>query len=228
MSNINVILGESSFERITSRIASILADEIANQIDLNTTALALEEAKPTPDQALIDFYTLNIESLPSRVWQERIIKVDVIEMPFLNVFFTDNPLDELTTQSTQVGENRIVLEMKQAGISTADDTGDALANAKLQRLAGIVRQIIMDQEYMRLGFNKDASDMIIGYRKCENLLITQPENGGDDANSIVSARLDVIVKATEEVRQIPGVPLQESATTIRVNDPEKGYFWEIK
>ena len=113
MSKINGILQYSNYEIVRSKIASILADELANQASLNQTALTEEEAKPDPDEALIAFYNLNIDCIPGEVYEERFIRPQPNEYPLINVVLTNVPLDQGTSNTKQEGVNKYQIEFYQ-------------------------------------------------------------------------------------------------------------------
>lgn len=226
MSIISNIIAESNFEIIRSKIAIILADELANQKALNIAAKANEEAKPEPDPLLIAFYQLNIDSIPGEVFEERFTRITKPEFPVLNVVFVASPLDALITNSSQVSVARYSIEAYASAGDSVDDPGDKLASIKLHRLLAISRSIIMNPNYIRLGF--DTVPYIIGYRQCVNIIIGQPEEGADDVKHSIFGKFDVNVKCTEDVENLSGLPLEISNTVVKLFDTEKGFSWKYE
>ena len=197
MSVIQNIIDYSNFELIRSRIASILADELANQKILYAALLAAELAKPEPDPVLVVKYELNIDSIPDKVWEERFRRPDPSEFPVINVVFTQAPLDDLITGSTEIGVDSYQIEVYQQGKDKEDNRGDYLSSIKLHRLLAIARTIIMNPNYVRLGFN--TQPLIIGYRQATGILIGQPDEGLDDAINTISGKFIINVKTNEGV-----------------------------
>ena len=171
MSKIDYILGTSNFELVRSKIAQILLIELTNQKALNVAALALEEAKPTPDPGLIAEYELNISCIPDVVWEERFIRPQPCDYPMVNVVFTNAPLNEGTSHSVQIGENKYQIEGYTDAKSKDSKNGDVLATLKLHRLLSICRNIIMDRNYVQLELE---GQNIVGYRRVEDIVIAQP------------------------------------------------------
>lgn len=223
MSQIDYILRYSNFEIIRSKIAAILADELASQKTLNQAALAAEEAKPTPEQALIDFYTLNIDCIPSKVWEERFFRFQPSEMPAINIVLLNVPLVEAISHTQQMGENKYQIEIYQSAKSKDNQDGDVLASFKLHRLLEIIRAILMNRNYVDLGLSG-----IIGYRQVRDIVIGVPNIGADNAQSMIYGKLDLIVKSNETVEDLSGVELQLHATTMQIDESGKGYYWEIE
>lgn len=107
MSNISSIIELNNFEIIRTKIAQILAAEIANQIVLIDAELALPAT--TEERAkILEFYKA---SLPTSVWEDRFLDPGEEEMPFMNVVFVDSPQDENISHETQIGTNTYIVEM---------------------------------------------------------------------------------------------------------------------
>ena len=222
MSKIDFILPYSKFEQIRSKIASILADELSNQLSLNQAELIVEEAKQTPSQSLIDFYNLNISCIPDKVWEERFYRPQPEEMPLINVVLLNVPLNEGTSHESQIGENKYQIEVYQSAKCNEDDNGDVLATLKLHRLLAIIRLILMNKNYIDLELPGS-----VGRRQTQDIIIGLPNIGADNANSMIFGKIDLLVKATEAITDLDGVPLEISGTTMKIFDSEKGYYWEI-
>ena len=230
MSKINNIIGEAYFELIRSRIATILSDEFANQKTLNEIALAEEEAKPTPDQSIIDSLKLNLSAIPDKIWEERFKRPEqkeLIDSPVVNVIFLNAPLTDNVTVSTQIGDDTYTIQVYTGNKEPEEEKpkreGDSLSSIKLHRTLAMIRAILMNQNYQQLGF--DTSPYPIGYVRANNIQIGQPDNGADDANNAIMGKIDLVVKVSEGVEQITGVELALSQTTVKLYDTEKGYFW---
>lgn len=222
MSSITQILPYSNFELIRSKIASILADELAHQKTLNTDELAIELAKPSPDAALVEFYELNISCIPDKVWEERFFRTQQEEMPLVNVILLNVPLNEGSSNTGQVGENKYQIEVYQHAKSKSGNDGDVLATLKLHRLLAIIRAILMDRNYIALELPEQ-----VRRRQAQDISIGVPKTGADDANCNIFGKIDLLVKSIESVEDLTGVTAVIGLTNMRIFDSEKGYYWEV-
>lgn len=225
MAEISNILSYANYELIRSRIGYILADELANQKALNEAELIIEQAKPVPDQDLIDLYELNISCIPDKVWEERFIKPQPADYPMVNVVFTGAPLNEGTSHSQQIGTDKYVIECYTDAKSEDEKKGDELASLKLHRLLAICRSILMNRVYVRLGFN--SVPYIVGSRIVGDIMIAQPTDGADNAKSSIYGKLDLLVKTNEIVNDLDTTPLNISYTNMKIYDSELGYYWQV-
>lgn len=228
MSIITQIISEANFEIVRSRIAAILADEFANQKTLNDAALLIEEAKPTPDPAIIAALQLNLSAIPERIWEEKFkrpCQKELIDSPVVNVIFTNAPLTDNTSVCTQIGNDTFSIEVytgnAEPGEEQPEREGDSLASIKLQRCLAIIRAIIMNPNYQQLGFTENFVNNVVA----NNIQIGQPDDGADNANNTIRGKIDIAVKIAEGVEQITGVVLALNETTLKLYDTEKGYYW---
>lgn len=223
MSKISNIIGPGNFEIIRTQIALILATEFAEQRVKNQAVIDDTEATPAEKEVS----QLNLDSIPTEVWEERFVRPQPGEYPLVNVVLTNVPLTDGTSHSVQLTEDKYQIEVYQNAITTDDGGGDYLATIKLHRLLSIIRGILMDRNYVRLGF--DTAPFIIGSRRCEDIVIAQPNFGANDSNYSIHGKIDLLVKTNEEVEDITGVPLLISNTdnTIKLLEKENGYTWTI-
>lgn len=216
----SVLLG-GSFEIVRSKICEILADELNNQRVLNQEALDAELLLPVDeqDQALIYAYNLNLQSIPTRVYEERNTKITSAEIKVLNVLFTgvDNVI--LTTNSKQDVEAVFIVEAFQTSYSTEEDEGDKLSAIKLHRLINICWKIMHDRNF--LDFEESS---IVGRRTVDKIDIGNIQDGASDADFMTYGSFNIRVKISESVREYQGIPLLESNTIAKVSDT-KGYAW---
>lgn len=229
MSVITQIIDKANFELVRSRIASILADELANQKSLNQAELVIEEAKPEPDPLIIAALELNISAIPDKVWEERFKRPQPKEYtinPLINVIFVNAPLADLQTVSTQNGDDTFMIEIyggdREPPEEEPDNEGDSLSSIKLQRCLAICRSILMSPNYQRLGF--DALPYFVGKVSAGGMQVSQPDDGADNTNNLIYGKFNLTVKISETVEQVTGVLEESSETTYKVSD-EKGYFW---
>lgn len=225
MAEINEILSYANYEIIRDRISYILAIELANQKALNVAELALEQAKPTPNQDLIDLYELNISCIPGKVWLERFLRPQPSEYPMVNVVFTGAPLNEGSSHTLQNGVDRYIIECYQDAKSSENRKGDELASLKLHRVLAICRAILMDRNYVRLGFN--SAPYIVGSREVRDLMIAQPVSGAENSHHAIYGKIDLLVKTTEVVPDLTGVDLNISYTEMKIYDSDLGYYFQV-
>lgn len=171
-------------EIIRDQIAAILAIEVENQ-----RQLAISQLK-NPD----DFsFSVFIER--SRPWESR-------EMPLVNVLFDndrfDNKGSDIIKEQKAVGTFYIDCYGKKAADET--NTGDELASKEVDRIARLVRNIIMAGEYTYLG---------LGYRELgtgNNLVFKRyimrrekfmPNINQDGYENIIACRLILEVEYKE-------------------------------
>lgn len=206
---IDHIISTSNLELVRTRIAFILADELTNQATL------INEGTPTDDQQI------TLDSLPSKVYEERFIRPAEGEFPMMNVVLVSNPLSSLTGFEQQTDIARFNIEIYSEGISSDGTDGDTLATIKLQRLLMLSRSILMDQKYRTLNFEKG----FIGKRTAADLNIAQPEKGLD-SGYVINGQISLMVQVYESQEQLQGTELNESATEQLLSD-EKGFYYEI-
>lgn len=217
MALINTIIEAGNFERVRTRIVQILTTELANQIVLVDEALETE----TNEARIRELKEIKA-CIPTKVWEERFKKPIDNMMPYLNVLLINAPNDMLTTTTTQIGETLYTIESWQEAYDEDEEGGDQLAAKQLHRLLSICRKILMDPNYRDLLFNDEP---IIGYRKCEDVVIAQPDGGSENARNGIYGKIDCIVKLHETVPTYEGVELLGNDTNLKINKSEQGYFW---
>ena len=229
MSVISEIIDKANFELVRSRIASILADELANQKVLNQAALDAENLLPTPDPVIVAALELNLSAIPDRVWEDRFKRPQSEEYtinPLINVIFANAPLNDLQTVSTQSGDDTFMIEVYAGDREPVEEEptneGDSLASIKLQRCLAICRAILMNPNYQKLGF--DTLPLFVGKVSAGSMQISQPDEGADITNNLIYGKFNLTVKISETVEQVTGVLEDLSETTYKVSD-DKGYFW---
>lgn len=212
MSDIGYIIGESNTEKVRDRIALILAENLANQ-----RTLIEAETTPTPEMLL------TLEAIPEKVFLERFVRPSEDEYPWLNVILDSSPLDELTGIESQTDIAKFTIQSVAKAKSTNDKDGDEKAAILLHRLLMLCRHIIMSPVHITLDFEPG----FIGSVTAGNLLISQPDKGIDNGY-LIGGQITVAVKIEETQNKIEGVPLNESGTTHKLYDTEKGFYYEIQ
>jgi uncharacterized protein (TIGR02145 family) len=218
MALINEILGIGTFELVRSRIAQVLATELANQKVLLNTAIN----DPETDPSLLPIYQLSYDSIPNEVWEERFIRPTEVILPFLNVVYVESEFDR-TSNSNQNGDAKFMIEVWQSSPSTDEYNGDQRASLKLSRLLAICRQIIKDRHYLGLGLQRS----IVGYINPKSIRIAQPDSGADNAANMIYGNIHLTAKMDEVVNGIPGELLDAVYTDMLLNSTSKGVRWEI-
>lgn len=188
------IIQQQKFELIRNKIAEILAVEIANQYTLSQLS-----------------YLLDL-----KVWTERIIAFDSVDLPCINVSFSDGNYDGQTAITTDGSYNYNIDIYTSA---TVGNEADALAMIKLQRIMGICRVILEYPTYNTLTFVKPY----IFRSKVASLSIANPND--KNTENVVMGRLVLAVKAPETNELNSFGACSEISTTVKLHDTEKGYYW---
>lgn len=188
------------FERILDQICIILATEIANQFIL------------TYDP------TLDIEG----VHKERIVAFNHSELPAVNVTYDASEYERQDMTQTD-GINRYVIECTTFAKSTTDDLGDGLAKVKCNRMLAVVRAILEDPRYKKLGLDTEA---FIEHREVQAIEFGRMGQG--DACHVMFGRLIFSVRAPEyPASYVQPIPVGGQDTTVRLEGTNKGYIWTL-
>lgn len=225
MAQIDYIIEESNTEKVRDRIAFILSVELANQKVLIEARIIVLEAitSPTPEElSELEMLRLSLLSIPEKVWLERFVRPSEGEYPVLNVILLNNPLSELTGFENQTDKARFNIEVYSMAKNEEETDGDLKASQILQRLLFICRHILMSPHVDTLNFDPG----IIGSKIASDLQITQPDEGINNGY-LINGQFSLMVKILETQKKLEGVELQESATTHRLYDTEKGYYYQI-
>ncbi len=198
MAVINYVIPEQSFEKIRSKIAVILADEIANQFTLTSDPL-----------------------FNATVWLERFIPFDKTELPAINVYFNSTNFDD-KTQNTNRGTNIYNIECIVSAKDTDSENGDKIALFNVQKLVGVIRFILENQNYFKLGF----SENFIFSTLVSAVNISQPQNN-QDGTHVASAQLTFEVVAGEYNGELQVTPSAFFTTQIKLAETDKGFFIQI-
>jgi hypothetical protein len=195
MSVITTLIPAQSFETVRDKIGAILADEVHNQSVLDNN---------NPD-------------LDAIVWIERLVPFDKTELPAINVMLSNGKYDGQTIAQHD-GTYNYNIDVHTSAKSTANNNGDKLAMLKLQRLLGIVRAIIHNPKYVRLGF---AAPFII-HRGIETLQISDPQINGDALHSVMG-RLVLSVKVPETAELSAPVAIAGNTTAVKLQLTDNGF-----
>jgi hypothetical protein len=182
-------------EIIRDQIAAILAVEVENQ-----RQIAIAELKDPDDFSFLVF----VER--SRPWESD-------EMPLVNVLFDNDRFDNKGSDVTKEQKATGTFYLDCYGNKAADETntGDELASKEVDRIARLVRNIIMAGEYRQLAF---------GYRELgtgNNLVFKRyimrrekfmPNINQDGYENIIACRLTLEVEYKELSPQAVPVDLE--------------------
>lgn len=188
---------EQNFEIVRDRIGIILADELPSQATLNAN----------PD-------------LDAKVSSERFIPVGHTDTPLVNVALARGNFDNNKVVSTD-GTYTYFIDVYTSSPSSDGVDGDAEASRKLHRLLGVIRAILEAPVYNRLGLAPPS----LSNTTVVDIQIQEPVNN-QDAASVVMGRITFSVRVCERVELIVGNLIDSYQTTIKLNDTDKGYFYE--
>jgi hypothetical protein len=188
-----------TFELILARICEILADELDNQLDITSDDL-----------------------FSATVWQERFIALDKTELPAVNVFFNGVNYDSNNALASH-GDLRYTIEVHTSGKHTSTERGDTFAALQCHKLIGVIRYILENPYYLRLGYATPQG--FIRGTKVDSIDIAQPEMK-DGIHSIVGI-LVFTVRAAVLNGTIEPVVAEGYTTKAEISETENGYKYEL-
>ncbi|MGB0881421.1 MAG: hypothetical protein ACPGSO_00600 [Vicingaceae bacterium] len=197
MALINKEIQEQSFELIRDRIAEILSIEITNQYNL-----------------------FNNEDLNLKVWLERNTPFNHSELPSINVSLSEGIFDQNTTTRSD-GTYTYFIDVYHKGKTDENESGYLKSNRSNQRVLGVVRYILEDPQYKRLGF----APGFIGGRNVRNFQISEPTNS-QDSTSITMSRIVFEVRSTEVEELLDAEIIKSAITSLTLNETDEGYYYE--
>jgi len=184
---------QDNFEIIRDQIAGILAIEIANQ-----KAIAQGEGK---DPDLFYFHTYTERSNPWALIEDSEGKI-INEAPIVNVFFDNDITDSNSSTISDNQEFAGSFNIDCYGAKNAKEIeqgvhspGDELSAREAQRIARLVRNILMFNEYAYLGLKG-----VVTSRNISQRAMFQPIPGAA-SNNISICRLTVKVVYSEMALQ---------------------------
>lgn len=193
---IATVIGRQNYELVLDRIGEILTEELNGQ-DYNNS-------------------DLNVT-----VFKERDIPYNTGEgggKPMVNVMFERVDYDYQTAIQSD-GLCRYVIECTRQGKGNPSEGGDTVAMTKIQRLAGVIRAILMNPKYKTLGYEPG----FIKNRHIQSIEFGKPIR--QDSAHTVMARL-VLAVSFREVTEL-GVPALMVGywTGVRIEETERGYLF---
>lgn len=196
MSKINYQISTQKFEQVLDKICFILADEISAQSQ--TQHDLFDEVK---------------------VWKERFIAFDKTELPAINVYFEGQNFSENTPITSKAITNigiEVIVSDKHSDVERAD----VKSALKCHKLLGVIRFILKNPNYLRLGFN--ISDNFIFNTNVANIQMSTPIK--KDALHIISGKIDFEVQLEEYNGEIQPIPVQIYNSKIKLNQTDKGFL----
>lgn len=178
MAKIDTILaGDNSFIKVRKRIASILADEFANQKVLIN---AYKTANHTLDHANLDFI---LSCIPSKIYDERMTRFNEDELypnTCMNIMFSTNPPSDVISVSHQIGMAYFAIEGWAKSKATAENASGQMSFYRLHKMMGMASAILMNPVYRFLGF--EGAGCIVGRHDATEITIQNPEYGAESAS----------------------------------------------
>jgi hypothetical protein len=200
---------QDSNEIVRDQIAAILAIEVANQ-----RALAIA-ASLNPDDFSFSVY---IEQ--SKPWESS-------EMPLVNVIFDNDRFDNKNSNTIdrQRATGTFIIDCYAHKITNDDSSGDELSSREADRIARLVRNIIMAGEYtyLCLGTREYPSGGIVSRRYIPRREKFQPDMRSEAYENIVACRLTVEVDYDEFSPQAEMLDFELLINSCE-RDDEKVYF----
>ena len=196
MSKLELIIPSQNVELIRDRIATILVDEIANQIVLGA----------------------DLET-NSKVFVERFHAIDKSEAPVINLMYARTGYDN-NTAITSDGKNAYHIDHYTKGKTTDLKKGDRTSKERLLRNMGITRAILESPHYLTLGF----APPFIMRTTVISQEIADPRDDKDGSNMSMG-RLTFEVDAVEDTEQITPRVAEGYDTTVIIEETALGHLY---
>lgn len=187
------------FELIRDAIGRVLTAEFANQLTLGG----------------------GVEGLS--IFVERSQPLDSSELPAINIICSNVDFTEELNSYNSLGDDRFLIEIYTNAETTDEQGGDVISGILLSKIAGIVRAILMNQQYLRLDF----TDKFIQTRKIRSFTRTQPRIALD-VNNTISGIVEIHYFSEETTEIQTGVVEQLLSTVVKLENTEKGYKFIIQ
>lgn len=201
---INIAIPDQGFEKILDQLCIILVGEVNNQFILTYNP------------------TLDIDG----IYRERIVAFNKSELPAINVVFDSGEYSKQDQTQTD-GTYRYIIECITFAKSDEEELGDGLAKVKCNRMAAVVRAILEDPRYKKLGFEEiTGGNAFIEHREVEGIEFGRM--GQADACHVMYGRVILSVRAPEYPASFAqGVPVGGSDTTVKLHSTDSGYIWKL-
>ena len=207
MANITTLIDkQDTFEIIRDKIAAILFQESAAQVNLATLA-----GKPNPDD-----WALRVYVERSAPW-DKYTDDDII----VNVWFDTSNIDESASGTVEKQTQRGTFNIDVVGFARSKSNGaghtpgDEQAARNAARGVRLVRNILMASQYTYLGLRG-----LVGKRMPQSITSFQPQFNTNDFTDAVGARLALEVKYEEFSPQFEPATLEQ--LTVELQRGEDG------
>jgi hypothetical protein len=205
MSNIEEYIAPQKFEVVTTRIATILTDELANQYSLSGNT----------EEILNDVV----------VYFERYNPLNTTEYPAIIVRYSGSDYKG-NTRGEQQGDNIFFIDVYNSAKDTDSTDIDVSASNGVKRLLGVCRSILANPYYVSLGFNViDPNEKFIGVSYPRNIQMSQQADN-TDTEYVMMGRLQHDVRMSEDTGKISPSILENYVTEARLFDTEVGLRYE--
>jgi len=204
-SKIDVVIVPSNFEFVRDQIGAILKIELDNQANL----WGIPATQTTPLIPDLD--------LTAGVWIERFTPIDRVEENTIEVGILKMDLDNQTPISQRNSVN-YAIDVWVNALEKGDDDGCYLSGAKLHRLIGLIRAILQNPVYDKLGF----APGFIERRSIKSIMFAQKDDQHDTINSRM-ARIILQVDMHEESSGINPIQAGSYSTVVKLEATDKGY-----
>ena len=214
---------KATFEAVRDRLALVLVVNFPIFKQYFEAKKVEEEAKPTPDQALIDNWQLSIDSIPDKVYIERFTAVGSDEDRYLNVTFVSNPFSDENSVISQSDSAVFFIESTANARFSGDDSGDKRATLKIHRLLAISMDILRHGDNITLQFDR-KDGVILSTPNIRNFIVGQP-NEPKQSVPVISGRFEYSVKIDEcswltVGEEIEGFDIENNSNGLHYKVPE--------
>lgn len=202
-----------SFEIVRDKVALILAQESASQ-----QSLAANAGKNP------DLWRLRVFTERTNPWE--FMRTDdgsapSDRAPVVCVWWDSANMDARASQTIDRQQTDVTINIDVYGVGVTEllsggaghTPGDEAAAREAQRGARLVRNILMSDSYVYLGFDRSLG--IVGQRVIGTMQAFQPEFAGQNALQLSAVRLTLQVKVSETGPQTPAVIIEEISAIVR-------------
>jgi len=219
---LNVLIDkQDNNEIIRDQIAAILELEKNNQVSLANAA-----------GKNIEDFDFDVYSEKSRPW-EILTSEDgdeIGQMPLVNVCFDNDTFDNVNSDQTQRqrAKGTFYIDCYAHKNRTKLEKGDSLTSKESDRIARLVRNIIMSAEYFQLALGNrelgNGKNIVWRRNITKREKIMPVDREGQYFESVIATRLTLIVEYDEFSPQIQLVNLELLYLTCKKDETEKVYF----
>lgn len=200
----DLIVGRDSYEIIRDTVFNILATETASQ-QIRAAALGYD---PTE-------WEVSVHKERSNPWEDYLNDPDNVT-PIINVWYDNTNFDKARSNivERQGATATINVDIIAVGYGEEIDgggqiLGDVKASENAQRTLRLARNILMAAPYTYLGLRG-----LVGQRWVESINMMQPKKDDNAAQSIIGARLVLVVQFNEFSPQFQTVDLEQLGVTV--------------